>query len=415
MCPTEPPCSPCLRGACGLSGKFGTVLMTTDPGPALKPTVEETAAIIVITDPIIRNLRITECYHRLALAVRERTGLSANWCAFATWASRQAGRTIRGEDLLEKLVAASEPGWTLLHPIQSLWRYFLRRGIFHPNTRLGRLVRAIHSPFDAFERASDAVARGNRKVFEEIGVQFADYLHACPRDASLDSEAFRAFLQHLTPGAPPDGQNLLRLAFMEYEQQRSESNAAERAQLIFLANLRIGLHEQTRLQPEIREALEAAPDTVQDLGSRALSVLLPSAARLGALVRRPLASMLTLPGRSFRRFLRDLTRRVITESTMVLTLPRGVVLALGRHLAYPFPETLQRLDLRSLRELVNNFEPATAPDDCGADDWADLSQRMHLIVHLFRAFHERPELFDPPFTAEQAKQILSGIVPEGKI
>jgi hypothetical protein len=26
-------------------------------------------------------------------------GLAANWCTFATWASKQAGRTIRREDL----------------------------------------------------------------------------------------------------------------------------------------------------------------------------------------------------------------------------------------------------------------------------------------------------------------------------
>ena len=31
----------------------------------------------------------------------------------------------------------------------------------------------LHTPFDAVELASDAVARGNRKVFEEIGYEFA--------------------------------------------------------------------------------------------------------------------------------------------------------------------------------------------------------------------------------------------------
>ena len=36
------------------------------------------------------------------------------------------------------------------------------------------------------------------------------------------------------------------------------ADAAVRAQTTLLANVQIGLHEQTRLQPEIREAMDAA-------------------------------------------------------------------------------------------------------------------------------------------------------------
>ena len=61
----------------------------------------------------------------------------------------------------------------MLHPIATLWRRLLRRGLFQRETRIGRLTHELHTPFDAFERASDAVARGNLKVFEEIGLQFA--------------------------------------------------------------------------------------------------------------------------------------------------------------------------------------------------------------------------------------------------
>ena len=55
----------------------------------------------------------------------------------------------------------------------------MRRGLFRRDTPLGRLVADLHTPFDAFELASDAVARGNRKVFAEIGLQFARYLRDC--------------------------------------------------------------------------------------------------------------------------------------------------------------------------------------------------------------------------------------------
>ena len=63
--------------------------------------VEEVRAICRIENSLIRNLRITECYHRLSTAIAQRVGPGANWCTFATWASRQAGCTIRGEDLIE--------------------------------------------------------------------------------------------------------------------------------------------------------------------------------------------------------------------------------------------------------------------------------------------------------------------------
>ena len=149
-----------------------------------------------------------------------------NWCTFATWASRQAGRTIRGEDLLYRLQGELRHDAELLHPIRSLWRWLLRRGL-REDTWFG----ALHTPFDAFELASDAVARGNLKVFAEIGLVFAD--------ARLRTR--------LAPTEPP----LLRQAFAPAGSRRA-------VEQIVLANLEIGLHEQTRLQPEIREALDAA-------------------------------------------------------------------------------------------------------------------------------------------------------------
>ena len=108
----------------------------------------------------------------------------SNWCTFATWASRQAGRTIRGEDLLGALEHELGRDAELLHPVDAFWRALVRRGLFRRDTALGRLVTDLHTPFDAFELASDAVARGNRKVFAEIGLQFARYLHDCDADCA---------------------------------------------------------------------------------------------------------------------------------------------------------------------------------------------------------------------------------------
>jgi hypothetical protein len=306
-------------------------------------TVEEVERISALDDPVVRNLQITECYSRLAAAMP--VG-GSNWCTYATWASRQAGRTIRGEDLLYRLQAELRREAELLHPIRSFWRWLLRRGLLRQTTWFGRL----HTPFDAFELASDAVARGNLKVFAEIGLVFARWLE---------------------DGVAPAEPALLRQAFSRYE----------RAEQTVLANLEIGLHEQTRLDPEIREAMDAA--------------LAPK--------RRLLAWPL-------QRKLTQLSRHVITESLMVLTLP-GAVLWLGRNLEAP-----GEVADPELRELIARYEPVPpAVDDCGADDWSVLEQRMHYIVHLFRAYHEEAGLASPPFTPAQVERIRAGALPDGEL
>ena len=60
----------------------------------------------VIDNPnwVIRNLQITQSYHELNLAVdRYLADANVSWCAFATWASKQAGRFIRNEEVPPKL------------------------------------------------------------------------------------------------------------------------------------------------------------------------------------------------------------------------------------------------------------------------------------------------------------------------
>ena len=84
------------------------------PGSGLRtidsiPTTAEVDRIATLSDPVVRNLQITQCYHELAMVLAARVG-GANWCTFATWASRQAGQTIRKEDfarLLENAMGAA--------------------------------------------------------------------------------------------------------------------------------------------------------------------------------------------------------------------------------------------------------------------------------------------------------------------
>ncbi|MEX0674252.1 MAG: hypothetical protein WD067_05720 [Gaiellaceae bacterium] len=240
------------------------------------------------------------------------------------------------------------------------------------------------------------MARGNLKVFEEIGLEFARYLHECAADAEPGGPAFRRFLDGLRPGEPPDGQEYLRRAFARYERARVERDPNRRVELAVLANLEIGLHEQARLQPEIREALDAPYATHEDLKWRIVGLRLALAAAMQRTASR-------------------VAREAISDCLMVLSLPDRV-LALGTHLADRYPPALLEPRLAELTELLARFEPAPpALDDCGARDWSDFDQRMHYIAHLFRAFHLREELARPPFTAEQVASFNRGVVPDGEL
>ncbi len=387
----------------------------SQPPPTPAPGVADVARITAISNRVIRNLEITQCYAELSAAMRARTGAAANWCTFATWASRQAGSTIRGEDLLERFERSLGRKANLLAPLQSLYRMLLRKGLFEPDTKLGRAVSEIHTPFDAFERASEAVAAGNLKVFAEIGREFARFIATVPVDARHDSEEVRAFIAELRPGPPPEGQDYLKEAFAHYQQQREEADPAGRAAWMLLANLKIGLHEQTRLQPQIAAAVDAPAATAEDLGARVLRLLIPRSQQWPPPVRLALAALVSWLAAKLRKAAVKITREAVTGSMMVLALPNEV-LSLGRNLEAPVPPVFSGTLPPALGSFVREYDPCPpGGTSCAAQDWCDLRQRMHYILHLFRAYAEDISLFSPPFTPAQVALFRAGIIPDGEL
>ena len=96
---------------------------------------------------------------------------------------------------------------------------------------------------------------------------------------------------------------------------------------------------------------------------------------------------------------------------MVLALPTGT-LFLGRNLVV----TVVAPHDAGLEALLARYEPVPpAVDDCGARDWSALDQRMHFIAHLFRGYHARAELAEPPFTPAQVERMRAGVVPDGDL
>jgi hypothetical protein len=188
--------------------------------------------------------------------------------------------------------------------------------------------------------------------------------------------------------APPDGQEYLKAAFTAYQVQGTIADQTKRAQLIVLANLQIGLHEQIRLQPQILAAMNSG------------------------VVGLERGFDLRIVDRVLQRELTRLSRRVVTGAMMVLTLP-GAALSLAQGIARAFPQDLTRIDNRELRALVAKYGMLPPElDPCGAQDWSILDQRMRYISHLFRAYHEDAELMKAPFTREQLAQLEAGSIPD---
>lgn len=399
-------------------------MTTTDAGlrgtasPA--PSMADVERIAALGDPVVRNLQITQCYCEISRAFAGRTGGGpANWCTFATWASKQAGQTIRREDLartFERLFAQSPQATSTGNTaVAAMAELSAKRG---PERIWDATWKAL-KPTSAFERASDAVARGNRKVFEEIGLEFARFLALPTKDGAMDPAGLASFRDSLRPGDPPDGQGYLKQAFNSYAAAFAESDMKVRAELMLLANLAIGWHEQTRLQPEIAEALDAPFEEPVWLRRDLLGHLL----RLRIGLALPLLLQLA-PGRetTVKKLLDELDRQIkqvahaaITEGLMTLSLP-GEVLRLGRDVPGTFPASLKTIDNPELRALLGRFGPIRdTTRGSGSDDWSSLPERIHFIADLFRVYQERPILLSDPFTPEQAAVIKSGGRPAGRL
>jgi hypothetical protein len=379
------------------------------------PTVDEVDRIAAMEAGPIRNLRITHTYHRLASAFRALAPDGVNWCGFAVWASKQAGQTIRGEDLPDLLRQELDPPPEVAGRITRLWRRLIRRAMERPRTRLDHALREVCDPGEVFRRTGEAVSAGNHLVFAEIGREFARFLHECG-PGPVSGEALARFLDGLRPGDLPHGQELLRQAFTHLVRAMAAVEARERAEWMLLANLEIGLHEQTRLQPEIAAALDAPLATLRGRGERLLAVLFPPAAKWPKPARLPLEGALSGAGWVAQRMVGRVVRAAVTEAMMRLTFPGGLTVRIGRDPGAEFPESLREPRNGELVALLARFRPAANdPDGAGACDWSVLEDRMQLIARVFHLYQENLRLYEPPFTPDQVRQMETGVLPDGAL
>ncbi|GAA4445757.1 hypothetical protein GCM10023189_00050 [Nibrella saemangeumensis] len=384
------------------------------------PTMAEVDRIAALTTPVLRNLQITQCYFQLSAVFAARIGAGANWCTFATWASKQAGQTIRREDLLRALETLLKTKLEIGQAVSVIAAIAKELGA-KPSIEYIRQSVWMSLVTAVVDGAGDAVSRGNKKVFEEIGREFARFTATCLNDSGYEAARIKAFCQSLRPGDPPTGQRYLRQAFTRYYEALFETDAKKRAELMLLANLEIGFHEQTRLQPEIAESLDAAQIDPQQVKKRLLAIIFPDGGymdqiklffldlfRKTAVLDKTIESLVSLA--------RHQIRAALTAHLMTLTLPPDRRLRLGQDLIAVFPDALKELANPDLRTLLAHIDPT--PDslrETGSIDWADLPERLHFIADLFRCYHESADLMASAFTAEQVVAMKAGKVPGGRL
>ena len=348
------------------------------------PTLNDVERIAAMPDPVLRNLLITACYYDLSAAMTSRLGPTANWCTFATWASRQAGSTIRGEDLHAAL--EQRVGLAIRRVAEMAQRY---SGDVARNVLAIRQLLARQRPL---RHAAEAVARGNLKVFDEIGREFARYL---------------------ADGAPPAQPAALQRAFGAYAEALVTNDPRQRSQLILFANLLIGYHEQSRLQPEIREALDSVRRELEHLRPMLIKHLLPG---WWQRARRALSSLLGRPmplDVAIDRLIDNIcdeARELLTAELMTLRLPNRD-LRLGQQMREAYPALLQQLDYAPLVELLASPDIGQTAPRANERDWSDFPYRMFFIARLFRNYQEVSELLQMPFNETELAEMRGGRVP----
>jgi hypothetical protein len=371
--------------------------------PGVDPT---TAQILAVEDPRLANALITWRYHELAVAMAERLGGATTWCAFGTWASRTAGRSIRGELLtaeqarLAADVAAAADAGEVLAANRAL--RFVRRGI--DVDVLHHFARRVA------ERVARVVYRGNRLVFAELAPRFTDYCETFD-GRRPPAHVADAYLARSTSGrSHPSG--LDRALALYVRALGPDEDPRQRAQAVCLANLEAVGHEQVRLDRDIDAALRAPTTELAGELRRLVLDGLPAPVRwlAGLLLRwrlRAVVDAISPP-----------LEALATEHLMRLQIAALPELVLGDDVpplreGSPFlPAALQPPRSAELDAFLARHDRSQGDGrGTAARAWARLEDRMNFITALFCSRYDLPDLLSPPFTDEQVAALRRGELP----
>ncbi len=362
--------------------------------------------IIDMQDAVLRNLLITQRYHDLSRALAGMLGEdNVNWSTFATWASKTAGQSIRNEEIPASILELLDRASKLDRAVDWLNERLFGSASARALERLDVIERIKRTVADV----SGVIAEGNLKVFRELAPEFLRAVHAFRADTVYSASTIERFIERFRAGpATEGGQDLLKSAFRNYYLARFAQDSKQKAELILLANGQVGLHEQTRLQPNIKDALDAPVEDL--LAGHMHDHLTQSGVEPTREALDPLLSGVA-----------GAWRHAATHFLMKLALPGNQRLSLGANVpplspAADFPTALRALSLPQLLAFAEHYL-STLDSDAGtaAHDWADLEQRMDFILDLFRSRQQTRDLLDPPFTEAQWQDIERGVIPTGPL
>ena len=358
-------------------------------------TGEVIQSIVERKNLVVRNLQVTQGYYRLSEGMRRVIGgRNVSWCTFATHASKTAGQALRHE-LMPRLLKSA---MLRLAGYDNTY-YYLNDVLGDANppgldTKQGRLA-------EAMRHVSLLVSEGNIIVFAELAWPFVSFINAFAGDRSYNSRKLGAFLEeHFQPGPlERGGQDYLIDAFSAYYDARFETNPKRKAEYILRGNLLVGLHEQTRLQPQIERALAVPLDVFLDADDE----------EAGSRRQRQTA-----------RRSRQVVTRATTHMMMSITLPSRE-LKLSQDIIAPtgvdaFPSDLLHIESPRCWSLVRQFEDRSDTlTGSAAEDWVSLQQRMRFVVNFFRSHQQYDRLWEAPFLPSQESVIEGGYLPAGPL
>ncbi|HSG18078.1 MAG TPA: hypothetical protein VLE70_17415 [Anaerolineae bacterium] len=353
-------------------------------------------SIVESENLIVRNLQVTQGYYRLSEGMKRcLSSRNVNWCSFATHASKTAGQALRHE-LMPRLLRSA----TIRKAGFENTFLFLNEGIGAKDrpqlgNHDGRLAEALR-------RLSHLVSDGNIVVFRELAWPFAAFITTFRKDWVYDQGRLLAFLdEHLERGPlEQGGQDYLIEAFTAFYNARFENDAKKKSEHVLHGNLLIGLHEQTRLQPQIEQAM-TVPLEMFSRSSKGPGGKKRATDKQSAMTRK-------------------LISRAVTQMMMSITLPSRE-LKLSQNVVAPtgvisYPKDLLQIESPRCLELVRIFESGQDTlSGSGAENWASLRDRMSFVVDFFRSHQQYDRMWEPPFQRDQAQAIEAGYFPAGPL
>jgi hypothetical protein len=357
-----------------------------------------------------RNIMITKNYRIFSEKLRETidcpvrsAGISptytTNWLHLATWASRSAGDFISDEQhkflewvvrnwlgrqrdsvknrMLAFLAGRMPEGIALGGQKNEIIVNTIKRLLALGNWVVAQEVQNVTAAFiDSFSGACDRIAAGNFDV-QMNGQKFLrNHFKQDIADRSFESVLTEAMVQingnlvRYDNGERYIGEAdmLLALGFRIYFEVMTQPRMAtkRRQQLIYLANILIGVHEQHVLQTYIRGALSS------------FDVISPEIKELfGATVMR-----LGVPKGSLG-----------CSDSVVKNLDQ---VKFNRKVSIKAPPSLQQFEEAELKFAAHGLELSDGLGD-GVDDWTNYQGRIKFIAAVYRGLHENQDLTGSPY------------------